>query len=195
MYFHTKLACYWFFCSKCGISALWWLIIFISFFHTATWCGPCKMIAPKLEEFANTYADKLVIVKVMTQPNLKFHFISRTFHFLTSGRCRRMRRTGCQVQHLIDAHFRVHQERPAGGQLFGSQCWEVGEVHHPTFIVNFTITEHTTDETKLKSFEWPSSTIFLNFFDFQFKRRIFLKKVEIVNKSQNELTFSESLTK
>lgn len=32
-------------------------------FH-ATWCGPCKMIAPKLEEFANTYADKLVIVKV-----------------------------------------------------------------------------------------------------------------------------------
>ncbi|CRK90568.1 CLUMA_CG004271, isoform A [Clunio marinus] len=32
-------------------------------FH-ATWCGPCKMIAPKLEEFANAYADKIVIVKV-----------------------------------------------------------------------------------------------------------------------------------
>lgn len=32
-------------------------------FH-ATWCGPCKMIAPKLEEFANTYSNKLVIVKV-----------------------------------------------------------------------------------------------------------------------------------
>lgn len=32
-------------------------------FH-ATWCGPCKMIAPKLEEFANKYVDKLVIVKV-----------------------------------------------------------------------------------------------------------------------------------
>lgn len=32
-------------------------------FH-ATWCGPCKMIAPKLEEFSAKYTDKVVIVKV-----------------------------------------------------------------------------------------------------------------------------------
>lgn len=43
-------------------------------FH-ATWCGPCKMIAPKLEEFANTYADKLVIVKVkLNKIKLKLHY-------------------------------------------------------------------------------------------------------------------------
>lgn len=29
-------------------------------FH-ATWCGPCKMIAPKLEEFAAKFANLLVL--------------------------------------------------------------------------------------------------------------------------------------
>ncbi|XP_072933891.1 thioredoxin-2 [Epargyreus clarus] len=30
----------------------------------ATWCGPCKMIGPKLEELANEMADSIVVVKV-----------------------------------------------------------------------------------------------------------------------------------
>lgn len=33
----------------------------------ADWCGPCKMVAPILEELANEYEGKLVIYKVDTE--------------------------------------------------------------------------------------------------------------------------------
>lgn len=33
----------------------------------ADWCGPCKMVAPVLEELAKEYKDKVVIYKVDTE--------------------------------------------------------------------------------------------------------------------------------
>jgi thioredoxin 1 len=32
----------------------------------APWCGPCKMVAPVLEKFADEYAGKLIVAKVNT---------------------------------------------------------------------------------------------------------------------------------
>jgi len=35
----------------------------------AEWCGPCKMIAPLLEQAADEYADKLAVVKINIDEN------------------------------------------------------------------------------------------------------------------------------
>ena len=34
-----------------------------------SWCGPCKMIAPILDEVANTYGDKIQIAKMNVDEN------------------------------------------------------------------------------------------------------------------------------
>lgn len=35
----------------------------------ATWCGPCKMIAPILEEVAKEYADRVKVAKIDVDSN------------------------------------------------------------------------------------------------------------------------------
>jgi len=37
--------------------------------YWAEWCGPCKMIAPILDEVATTYGDKLQIAKMNVDDN------------------------------------------------------------------------------------------------------------------------------
>ncbi|RIX46767.1 MAG: thioredoxin TrxA [Rhodocyclales bacterium GT-UBC] len=37
--------------------------------YWAEWCGPCKMIAPILDEIANEYAGKLKVAKVNIDDN------------------------------------------------------------------------------------------------------------------------------
>ena len=37
--------------------------------YWAAWCGPCKMIAPILEEVVKEYGDKVTIVKVNVDEN------------------------------------------------------------------------------------------------------------------------------
>jgi thioredoxin 1 len=37
--------------------------------YWAEWCGPCKMIAPILDEMATTYGDKLQIAKMNVDEN------------------------------------------------------------------------------------------------------------------------------
>ena len=37
----------------------------------ATWCGPCKMLAPVMESMSEKFGDKAVFVKVDTDENME----------------------------------------------------------------------------------------------------------------------------
>jgi thioredoxin len=41
----------------------------------ADWCGPCKMVAPILEELSNEYEGKLIIYKVDTEVEQELSYV------------------------------------------------------------------------------------------------------------------------
>lgn len=56
----------------------------------ANWCGPCKVIAPKLEELAAQYAERAVVLKVNVDENeeitAEYNITSMpTFVFIQNG--------------------------------------------------------------------------------------------------------------
>ena len=52
----------------------------------ASWCGPCKMLAPVMEAMSEKYGDKAEFVKVDIDE--KYGACGALRHYLDSARCR-----------------------------------------------------------------------------------------------------------
>lgn len=75
-------------------------------FH-ATWCGPCKLIAPKLDELATQYEEKAVVIKVDVDEcediAMQYGVSSMpTFLFLKNGKVVK-NFSGASVERLTDS--------------------------------------------------------------------------------------------
>ncbi len=63
----------------------------------APWCGPCRKLSPVVDELSEEYADKIKVVKVNTDENLKV-----TQEFSISGiPCVLLFKNGQAVERLV----------------------------------------------------------------------------------------------
>jgi thioredoxin len=72
----------------------------------ADWCGPCKMVAPVLEELSNEYEGKLAIYKVDTEKELELSSVFGiqsipTFLFIPVADGEPMMQPGALPKHIF----------------------------------------------------------------------------------------------
>lgn len=72
----------------------------------ADWCGPCKMVAPILEELSNEYEGKLAIYKVDTEKELELSSVFGiqsipTFLFVPVADGEPMMQAGALPKHIF----------------------------------------------------------------------------------------------
>lgn len=74
----------------------------------ATWCGPCKALAPLIDELADKYADKVIIGKYNVEDegdlSTTYRIMSLpTFLFFKDGKKVDIRLTGSQTRETLEA--------------------------------------------------------------------------------------------
>jgi thioredoxin 1 len=90
----------------------------------AEWCGPCKMIAPVLEEIAVEFDGKLTIAKLNIDENpntpMKFNIRSIPTLLLFTGGSVAAQQVGAvnkaQLKSFLDRHLQSGEDRRAAGE-------------------------------------------------------------------------------
>jgi thioredoxin 1 len=82
----------------------------------ATWCGPCKMVAPEMEKIAAKYEGTVDVVKVDVDANPRisqaFNIMSiPTIAFFRPGQ-QPMGVAGARPMEALEAHFGLDQYAP-----------------------------------------------------------------------------------
>ena len=79
----------------------------------AEWCGPCKMIAPTLDQLAEEFDGKVLFAKVDvdSNPNLSLKFFVRSIPMLL------LFNNGSPVDQIIGAVGKQHIEEKLNGVL------------------------------------------------------------------------------
>eukprot|EP00099_Drosophila_melanogaster_P010573 NP_001284881.1 thioredoxin T, isoform B [Drosophila melanogaster] len=93
-------------------------LVVIDFY--ADWCGPCKIIAPKLDELAQQYSDRVVVLKVNVDENeditVEYNVNSMpTFVFIKGGNVLELF-VGCnsdKLAKLMEKHAGVYTDEAA----------------------------------------------------------------------------------
>jgi thioredoxin 1 len=75
----------------------------------AEWCGPCRMVAPILEEMASEYADRLTIAKLNVDENpqtaMSYDVMSIPTMILYQGGAEKKRIVGARPKHALVAEL------------------------------------------------------------------------------------------
>ncbi|MCZ7644480.1 MAG: thioredoxin [Planctomycetota bacterium] len=81
----------------------------------AEWCGPCKMIAPTLDELAGEYKGKLKIAKLDVDGNAE----TASKFGIRSIPCLILFKNGQEADRLVGAHNKAQLKQWIDGQLAG----------------------------------------------------------------------------
>ena len=72
----------------------------------AEWCGPCKMVAPVLEELSEEYSDQLTVVKLNTDENpqipANFDVMSIPTLIVFQNGVEKKRIVGAKPKHMLE---------------------------------------------------------------------------------------------
>jgi thioredoxin 1 len=75
----------------------------------AEWCGPCRMVAPILEEIASEHADKITVAKLNVDENpqtaMSYDVMSIPTMIVYSGGAERKRIVGARPRHALEAEL------------------------------------------------------------------------------------------